>query len=80
MSLGDVLAFVTGADEEPMLGFTIPPELHFYEVHESFLPTANTCIGCLRLPRPSLEKPLPDTADLFEIYDLAFMNTYFGSI
>lgn len=77
--LGSILQFATGTDEEPILGFSIPPHLTFYEVSGSFLPTANTCVNALKLPRPTGEKDLPDTEVLFNLYDLAFKNAFFGS-
>lgn len=71
--------FVTGMDEEPVLGYTLQPGIMFKEVEASFLPTANTCINQLNLPRPTLTKPLPtESSALFELYDYAFLNNYFG--
>ena len=79
-SVVSVLQFVTGADEEPVLGFKIAPSIHFPEVEISFLPTANTCINCLQLPcpQPTLDANLPEDSKLFEIYDYAFANSYYG--
>lgn len=79
MSLSSILTFVTGTDEEPVLGFHILPSIQFHEVQDSFLPTANTCICCLRLPRPSLNTQLPATEVLFPLYDMAFSSTFFGT-
>ena len=78
--MGSVLQFLTGADEEPVLGFKIAPFIHFPEVQISFLPTANTCINCLQLPcpQPTLDANLPEDSKLFEIYDYAFANSYYG--
>lgn len=42
LSMANILQFVTGADEEPVLGFRKPPTTQFPEVIHSFLPTANT--------------------------------------
>ncbi|CAG2202811.1 unnamed protein product [Mytilus edulis] len=52
----NVLQFATGSTEEPVLGFTLHPSIDFVEVKQgsSFLPTANTCINTMQLPRPSL--------------------------
>ena len=77
-TLASILQFSTAADEEPVLGFGTEPSLKFYEVVYSFLPTANTCSCCLQLPRPSIDVPLPGNQDLFSLYDLAFVNAYFG--
>lgn len=45
-----------------------------------YLPTAHTCSNNLALPIGSLTSKLPNEDGLFEIYDLAFGNTYFGTI
>ncbi|XP_052281203.1 uncharacterized protein LOC127878711 [Dreissena polymorpha] len=82
VSLGHILQFATGTDEEPMLGFSIHPSIEFVEVqaNSSFIPTANTCINCMKLPRPSLEVKLPADTELFSLYDYAFMNSFYGLI
>lgn len=79
--LSNVLQFATGADDEPVLGFTIQPTINFVEVsgNASFIPTSNTCINSMSIPRPSHSKPLPTTDQLFNLYDYAFTNTYFGN-
>ena len=46
-SLTDVLAFVTGAERPPILGFDTIPTIVF---HQETFPTANTCAIILRLP------------------------------
>ncbi|XP_060587126.1 uncharacterized protein LOC132742678 [Ruditapes philippinarum] len=74
--MGMVLKFVTGAEMEPPLGFGLAPSVHFQE-HESFLPTANTCTNSLTLPIP-VNNTIPDDEKLFNLYDLAFCNSYFG--
>ncbi|VDI19251.1 Hypothetical predicted protein, partial [Mytilus galloprovincialis] len=63
ISLQNVLQFDTGSKEEPVLGFTLNPFIDFVEVKQgsSFLPTANTCINTMQLPRPSLLIDLPPT-------------------
>ncbi|XP_063400103.1 uncharacterized protein LOC134684725 [Mytilus trossulus] len=80
ISLHSILMFATGADEEPILGFAVGPEICFSEseTYNSFLPTSNTCINRLTLPIPSAEKDLPTNEILFHLYDLAFANTYYG--
>ncbi|XP_070560094.1 uncharacterized protein [Ptychodera flava] len=80
VSLSSVIQFTTGADEEPALGFVINPTILFVEFTISFVPTANTCINCLKLPRPSLSCPLPSSARLFHLYDYAFTNAFFGNV
>ena len=79
MSLKNILQFVTGMNEEPVLGYTLQPTIVFTEFESSILPTANTCINQLNLPRPSLGKLLPtNNIAAFELYDYAFVNSYFG--
>jgi hypothetical protein len=45
-----------------------------------FLPTANTYINRMNLTRGSIEYPLPSADVLFNLYDYAFANSYFGLI
>ena len=71
------MKFVTGSTEEPVLGYTLPPEIHF-AVGNSFLPTANTCINRLVLPIPGSERELPADGHLFNLYDFAFANDFYG--
>lgn len=83
VSLGDILQFVTGSNEEPLLGFAIDPSIQFHEVLDAvtkwfFVPTANSCSQTLCLPTASLHCRLPEEEQLFEVYDHAFKNTYFG--
>ena len=79
LSLAQILQFATGVDEEPLLGFTIHPSLIFVEAENgNFLPTANTCINSLKLPRASLSNPIVDVNVLYNLYDFAFVNSYFG--
>lgn len=80
VTLTHILRFATGAEEEPILGFAIQPSIAFVEAELSFLPTANTCINRLKLPRATASTSLPPPEALFEMYDYAFANTYFGSI
>ncbi|XP_051759279.1 G2/M phase-specific E3 ubiquitin-protein ligase-like isoform X3 [Ctenopharyngodon idella] len=49
----EILAFTTGADEVPPLGFSQKPSINFYqpEEHGCRLPYANTCMMGLFLPR-----------------------------
>lgn len=79
MNLTNVLRFVTGAEEEPVLGFTIHPSLHFVPGGPGpFLPSANTCSNRLNLPVATNVSPLPPTKELFESFDMAFLNAFFG--
>ena len=82
VTLGSILQFVTGLDEEPPLGFGLQPGIQFVaaaqELKWSFIPKANTCSVTMLLPRGSHDLPLPAEADLFEVYDAAFSNNYFG--
>lgn len=82
VSLQHILQFVTGASEEPTLGFCHPPSIEFVKPRDDtrFIPTANTCINSLKLPRGSLEIKLPTDEELFSLYDYAFLNTFYGLI
>ena len=71
VTLAHTLWFTTGSDQEPLLGFT--------EVDNSLLPLANTCINAITLPTPSLNVSLPSDEKLFDLYDCAFLNGYFGN-
>ncbi|XP_068762245.1 uncharacterized protein [Montipora capricornis] len=81
IALGDILRFCTGADQGPVLGYALHPSIIFVEANEGhFIPTANTCINCLKLPRPSLIEPLPSMKTLHDLYDYAFANAHFGLV
>lgn len=73
MTLEKILMFITGSQHEPLLGFKIQPTIKFAELPGN-LPTANTCINCLTIPCTSTV----DKEKMFENFDLAFTNTYFG--
>lgn len=77
VNLGSVLKFVTGSEEEPVLGFQIAPSIHFHE-GVSFLPTANTCTNRMNLTLPSGSIEMPPKDELFFLFDYAFSNTFFG--
>ena len=80
LTLQHILQFTTGGDEEPIWGYKIPPSIIFvHPVKKSFLPSANTCINCLKLLRGSINIPLPSEQVLHNLYDYAFSNAYFGS-
>lgn len=79
ITLGHVLGFATGTDEEPILGFALHPSICFVDC-DGFIPTANTCINCLKIPRASFQRPLPRKEFLFNLYDFAFANSYFGLV
>ena len=84
VTLESILRFVTCCDSEPVLGFTIKPSVNFYEVQGNskwmFLPQAHTCSYALDLPIRNAQIKLPTEEELFEIYNLAFLNSYFGKI
>ena len=75
-----ILKFVTGTDEEPVLGFALHPSIKFVESESEMIPTASTCINQLRLPRPSVGLKLLEESQLFNLYDYAFTNDYFGQV
>jgi len=82
INLGTILQFLTGTDEEPLLGFELNPSIKFMEPLSdkpySFTPKANTCINRLLLPRPTYGIALPSVEVLYPLYDMAFANQYFG--
>ena len=79
VTLGHIMQFVTGVNEEPILGYTMQPSIAFTVVGiGGFLPTSSTCINCLKLPRGTADTPLPDVDKLHCLYDYAFSNVYFG--
>ncbi len=77
-----ILQFVSGTDQEPPLGFYTKPSIVFPSSTTSgawsFILTSNTCANMLHLPCPTREIPLPTEEKLFEVYDMAFCNAYFG--
>ncbi|KXJ06810.1 hypothetical protein AC249_AIPGENE6112 [Exaiptasia diaphana] len=82
LHLGHILAFVTGSTEEPVLGFALHPSIEFVknDAHTGFAPTAHTCSNILNIPLPAIDNPLPPQERLFNIYDLAFSQCYFGKM
>ncbi|KAK3737738.1 hypothetical protein QZH41_018284 [Actinostola sp. cb2023] len=81
VTLNKILQFTTGEDEEPVLGFKIPPSLVFVDADDGhFLPTANTCINRLKLPVATMTHPKSLTEVLHNLYDYAFSNSYFGLV
>ncbi|CAB3980212.1 leucine-rich repeat-containing DDB_G0290503 isoform X1 [Paramuricea clavata] len=82
VTLEHILQFVSGTDQEPLLGFCTKPSIVFPSSTSSgawsFIPTSNTCANVLHLPCPSNQIPLPTEEKLFEVYDMAFCNAYFG--
>ena len=71
ITLGCILQFATGLDEEPPLGFEFQPCTQFIAVPQnnksSFILTANTCSATLFLPKGSYDLPLPIEKELFEV-------------
>ena len=81
ITLGHILQFVTGSDEEPPLGFSVlfvEATSHGTNPHTEcpFLPTVNTCANTLSLPRRTNDSLLPSEEQLFNLYDSAFANAY----
>lgn len=77
VSLCSILKFATGSEEEPVLGFHIHPSIAFVK-NASLVPTSNTCINKLNLPIPHGNMEVPSQDILFNLYDYAFCNAYFG--
>lgn len=69
---------MTGADEEPVLGYAIKPSIEFALTATSYLPTSNTCINKLNLFIPENGDDVPTTEILFGLFDYSFSNNYFG--
>ncbi|KAI4824302.1 hypothetical protein KUCAC02_012825 [Chaenocephalus aceratus] len=72
--LRTILAFATGANTVPPIGFDPPPSIEFLHQNDdsgttSKLPIANTCINCLKLPLHS------SYIDFQENMDFALGNT-----
>ena len=44
----------------------------------SFVPVVRTCTNCLELPSALREYPLPPEEELYNVYDNAFAQSYFG--
>ena len=79
VTLGSILRFAIGTEKEPLLGFKLQPSLHFIVADsQNFLPTSNTYINRLNLPRATVEYNLPEQNRLFQLYDYAFSNQYSG--
>lgn len=74
-SLAKILRFCTGSEEEPPLGYNIQPVVEFVE-RQSLLPTGNTSINKMQLTIPINNEPTED--EMFNFFDFAFCNSYFG--
>ena len=73
VSFGMVLKFITGMEEEPILGFAIVPSISFQQ--GSTLPMAGTCSNQLMLP---FGESMQDKDAAFANFDEAFASDYFG--
>ena len=68
VGLGSILKFVTGTEKEPVVGFKLHPSLFFIKTDEkNFLPSSNTWINRLNLPKGMAEYNLPDEQTLFHL-------------
>ncbi|KAL3843283.1 hypothetical protein ACJMK2_021225 [Sinanodonta woodiana] len=79
VTLAKILTFVTGTEEEPVLGFQIKPSIAF-QSSLSLLPTSNTCVNRLNLTIPDTTQELPTDDILFSLFDYAFSNSFFGLV
>lgn len=79
LTLPEILLFSTGAEQEPPLGFSIRPTIHFVHSETIQLPTANTCVNQLSLP---VSKDVTNRdfnpEPTYVLYDMAFASEYFG--
>ena len=66
ITLGHVQGFTTGTDDEPVLGFALQPSIQFVDC-DGFVPTANTCFNCLKIPLASIHRPMP-SKEFLSIY------------
>ncbi|CAH3129340.1 unnamed protein product, partial [Pocillopora meandrina] len=76
ISLCSILKFVTGCENEPVLGFQMKPTICFDTNMPSCLPMGNTCIN--RLTLPIGENVSMTKEEVFSFFDYAFENDYFG--
>ncbi|XP_028412925.1 uncharacterized protein LOC114535799 [Dendronephthya gigantea] len=76
ITLGSILAFITASETEPILGYGVKPSISFNPDMQSCLPTSNTCIN--RLTLATGDKVPGDKEKLYQFFDYAFANTYFG--
>ncbi|XP_050416057.1 uncharacterized protein LOC126829925 [Patella vulgata] len=75
IQLSDILKFITGIDQVPILGFTNTPTIEF-TASDTLLPTSSTCTCTLNLSRKC-----DVTKDIvFNMFDYAFANSYFGLV
>ena len=71
----NILQFSTASKNEPVLGYAVTPRTEFAL---SLFPTANMCINKLTLV---IGDKLPaDQEIMFNVFDLAFLNSHFGLI
>ena len=77
MNLGHIFKFITGAENEPVVGYGVAPSIAFAKSLSPY-PTANTCINklCLAI----CESGPIDQDAMFQVFDLAFVNDHFGLI
>ncbi|CAH3153862.1 unnamed protein product, partial [Pocillopora meandrina] len=78
ISLHCILKFVTGCENEPVLGFQMKPTICFDTNMPSCLRMGNTCIS--RLTLPIGENVSMTKEEVFSFFDYAFANDYFGRL
>ena len=76
ISLHCILKFITGYENEPVLGFQMKPTICFDTNMPSCLPMGNTCIS--RLTSPIGENVSMTKEEVFSFFDYA--NDYFGRL
>ena len=70
VTLEHILRFMTGGETEPLFGFQIASTFIFVKSRPGkFLPTSNSCIKQLFLPRVEKLHKLPNEKGLFDLYD-----------
>ena len=98
VTLGMILKYITGDEEEPLLGYHVSPTTLFVKAAtpRAIMPTSNTCINTLNLPRqvPQLPKAPPSSSDTNKVeegetefsredlfeHDLAFLTDFFRKV
>ena len=77
VTLGKVLKFVTGSEEEAVLGYGVSPYVVFDRQTVSFPPTSNICINRLTLATGDCVPK--EKENIYNLFDYSFSNEYFGN-
>ena len=72
-----MLKFVTGSEEEAVLGYGVSPHVVFDRHTVSFLPTSNICINRLTLATGDCVPK--EKENNYNLFDYSFSDEYFGN-